>query len=297
MIRSISTGLFSLFLLLSFASPASAQDYEKEATEILKLYESGQKDTAYALVEPLKQSARFVPAAIYVRAQMTPDDRALNLYREILALEPNGPWADEAAYQLVRRYIDKRDSLAAWTWFGVLQRMSPQSPYVAGAESAMKDVDKWELEMPEAEEGTAGKDVAAARTGSTGSPGKPASSTSTGASSAPAVKEKTGEKTGEKSSSSSTSSTTKGTATAAGSSDFSGYALQVGLFPTKEAAEKRVKELEAGTLRPKIFPKEVDGKTRYALVVGPYKSLEEANKAKPAVAKACDCGAFAVKVE
>lgn len=285
MIRPIVT---TLCVLMCSSLAALAQDYEKQATDILKLYESGQKDTAYTLVEPLKQSARFVPAALYVRAQMTPDDRALNLYREIVALEPSGPWADEATYQLVRRYIDKKDSLAAWTWFNVLQKSHPQSPYIAGAKSMLDDVDQWELEMPETE---AGKDVAAAPAKGTGT----SSGTSGKTGSSSGKTSSTAETKEKKDKAASTTTTTSGAA--ASSSDFSGYALQVGVFPTKAAAEKRIKELSAGSLRPKVFPKEVNGKTQYALVVGPYKSLEEANKAKPAVAKACDCGAFAVTVE
>lgn len=280
MMRSVPT---TLFLLLLSSLSLAAQDYEKQAADILKLYESGKKDTAYTLVEPLKQNARFVPAAIYVRAQMTPDDRALNLYREIVALEPTGPWADEATYQLVRRYIDKKDSLAAWTWFGVLQKSYPQSPYIAGAKSLLDEVDKWELEMPETEGQPAQTNIASTSAKSSGTSGKSAD-TSEKSSSAAGAKDK-----------SAPAPSTASTTTA--SSDFSGYALQVGVFPTKSAAERRVKELTAGTLRPKIFPKEVNGKTQYALVVGPYKNLEEANKAKPAVAKACDCGAFPVTVE
>lgn len=280
--RTLTTGL----ILTLLAMPTLlAQDFEKQATDILKLYESGLKDTAYTLVEPLKQSARFVPAAIYVRAQMTPDDRALNLYREIIALEPNGAWADEAAYQLVRRYIDKKDSLASWTWYGMLNANYPQSPYVAAAKSLLDAVETWELEMPDDEGGD--PEIASATT--TSSTSKPASKTTTasgGATSKPA-------------SSGSAASSSSGAAQTASSSgsDFSGYALQVGLFPTKAAAEKRVKELEARSLSPRIFPKEVDGKTQYALVVGPYKSLDEAAKAKPGVSKACDCGAFTVTVE
>lgn len=291
MIRYIGYGAAALFLLALSTFPAVAQDYEKQAAEILKLYEAGQKDTAYTLVEPLKQNARFVPAALYVRAQMTPDDRALNLYREIIALEPTGAWADEATYQLVRRYIDKKDSTAAWTWFNVLQKSHAQSPYIASAKSLLNEVEKWELEMPEMEDG---KDIAS--TPATSAPPKSTSAKPSGTTAGAS-----GKGTGSTAAANSPAATTSGAATkstpASTATEFSGYALQVGLFPTKAAAEKRTKELEAGPLRPKIFPKEVNGKTQYALVVGPYKSLDDANKAKPAVAKACDCGAFTVKVD
>ena len=267
-----------VLVVIGVGATRAQSDYEKQALEILKLYEAGQTDTAYWLVEPLKRNARFIPAALYVRAQMTPDDRALNLYREIIALEPDGPWADESAHQLVRRYIEKKDSIAAWTWFGMLQKNYPQSQYIAKTKSLLGAVKSWEIVVDDEEDGEESETAeiatfeeveTAAKKDTAGSGQKKSEPVK------PAVK----------------------TEEDAADGGFSGYALQVGLFPTKAAAEKRVKELQTKSLKPIIFPKEVKGKTQYALVVGPYKSLEEAGKAKPAVSKACECGAFTVQVE
>ncbi len=242
-------------VILCSAVQLSAQSYEEQALDILKLYEEGQTDTAYWLIEPLKRNARFVPAALYVRAQMTPDDRALNLYREVIALEPTGPWADEAAYQLVRRYIDKRDSMASWTWYSMLTTNYPQSPYKARAFSVLEGVASWQFETED-------------------------------------------ERVSESESSKSEDAGTKEEGEAKeDEEEFRGYALQVGLFPTKEAAERRLAQLRARSLQPEIFPKDVNGKTQYALVVGPYESREEASKAREGVTKACECGAFTVLVE
>lgn len=273
----------SVLLILVCSVASFAQDeYEKQALEILKLYEAGQTDTAYWLVEPLKRNARFVPAALYVRAQMTPDDRALNLYREIIALEPTGPWADESAYQLARRYIDKQDSIAAWTWFNMLQKNYPRSQYITKTKSLLDAVKTWQL-IDEDDDGS-GEAVVEA---TSATPAKGATATA-----------QTKPTTTQAKKDADTKTTTPAKEVEEGSDDdFSGYALQVGLFPTKAAAEKRVKELEAKSLKPVIFPKEVKGKTQYALVVGPYKSLEEAGKAKPNVAKLCECGAFTVQVD
>ena len=242
-----------LLLFVSSAAILSAQNFEEQALDILKLYEEGQKDTAYWLIEPLKRNARFVPAALYVRAQMTPDDRALNLYREVIALEPTGAWADEAAYQLVRRYVEKRDSIASWTWYRMLQKTYPQSPYVAKALSMIKEVHSWEIAMAEDEWKEDQFDAMA---------------------DVEEVEEVTEEE-----------------------DQFKGYALQVGLFPSEAAAEKRSKELRKKSLEPHIFPKEINGKTQYALVVGPYATQGDAAKAKPRIVDACECGAFTVLVE
>ena len=241
----------------------SAQTYEEQALDILKLYEGGQTDTAYWLIEPLKRNARFIPAALYVRAQMTPDDRALNLYREVIALEPNGAWADEAAYQLVRRYVDKRDSLASWAWYSMLNKTYPQSPYTAKALSVIEGVSSWQFEV-EDEEVNEEVDT----------------EVSENTKDAESATEKVQE-----------------TSTTDVEGQFKGYALQVGLFPTKEAAEQRVRQLNAKSLQPEIFPKDVNGKRQYALVVGPYESRAEASKAKERIIQICECGAFTVLVE
>lgn len=275
------TRLFSLSavaLFVATAITAFSQDFEKQAADILKLYEQGRTDTAYWLVEPLKRNARFVPAALYVRAQMTPDDRALNLYREVIALDPNGSWADEAAYQLVRRYVSKRDSLAAWTWYGMLTKNFPQSPYVSKALSSLQANTVWAFGGDDSEEQTDYVEVEVEST----------PNTATGANSRTPAKERT---------ESTSNAASTGTATKVSEDEFSGYALQVGLFPTRAAANRRVGELHDRGLEAIVFEKDVDGSTRYALVVGPYSTKEKAAGDKNRVAAACECGAFTVIVE
>ena len=273
-VRRCVLPLFALVTLLTGVATLSAQEYEEQAMEILKLYEEGQTDTAYWLVEPLKRNARFVPAALYVRAQMTPDDRALGLYREVIALDPGGAYADDAAYQLVRRYVQKRDSLAAIAWLSMLEKHHPQSPFLAMARNAILMQNLWSFgEEDEAEEEPfrasgsveftdTGND---ARFDATGG----AESADTADSSAEEVELQ----------------------------EFSGYALQVGLLPTQAAAERRAEEVRSNGLVPFIFEKDVDGRSAFAVVVGPYKSSVEAANDKVRVAEACECGAFTVVVE
>jgi cell division septation protein DedD len=248
-----------VFAFVAVSSMASAQSFDERARTILQLFETGQKDSAYMLIEPLKKEARFVPSVIYTRAQMTPDDRALSLYREIIALEPGGGWADDAAYQLVRRYIDKRDSAAAHTWANVLRTNYPRSPFVAMSDESLRGVTTWLLlEDPDGP-------VLSDRDGRT------------------KVTRKEEPKPAE---------TYK-----ASRSNMRGYALQVGLFPTRAAAEKRATELSKKKLKAVALPKTVEGKKQYALVVGPYKTIDEAGRKKSTVSTGCNCQAFVVKVE
>ncbi|MBC8144947.1 MAG: SPOR domain-containing protein [bacterium] len=257
---AVRTLVLSVAAIVCATASSSAQSHEERARMILQLFETGQSDSAYQLIEPLKKEARFVPAVIYTRAQMTPDDRALNLYREIIALEPGGGFADDAVYQLVRRYVEKRDSMAAYTWSGVLNTNYPRSPFLAVSDELLKGVVTWVID-----------DGADDITGEKSAGSKPVASTKKTDAAKPA---ETYSKSGMR-----------------------GFALQVGLFPTKSAAEKRATELRAKKLKAVPLPKMVDGKKHYALVVGPYKSPEEAGKKKPGIASSCACPAFIVKVE
>ncbi len=314
-------------VFLSYAT-VYAQSYEDQAKTILQLFESGQKDTAYALLEPLKKHARFVPAVIYTRARMTPDDRALALFKEVVAMEPGGRWADQAALQLVSRYVDKRDSLAAYHWTEVLRVNYPRSPLVADAEDLLDGVRIWR--SPEEDSADTPKgDPAKIKEASPGTAAKakdPAQKEQKKAEEKKAevkkpaekaevkkmaektdVKKAAEKKVEEKKAEAKKDSAVKSPESAAQktgsasevykSSGMKGYAIQVGIFPSRNQAEVRSGELKKKNIRSVALPKVIDGKKQYALVVGPYQSIEDANKKKPIVASACDCKAFIVKVQ
>jgi cell division septation protein DedD len=266
-----------LVLLLSFCCTLGVRaqgSYEERAKAILQMFETGDRDSSYVLIEALKadRNARYVPIVLFTRAQMTPDDRALDLYRELIALEPGGAWADDAVYQLVRRYVDKHDSLGAYTWANVLRVNYPRSPFIPQADDALKMVTDWTTEMaPTTSPATAGTPRA-----------KP---TGDSMKAAPAKPKATVTSAKEKGKDSGSVGKMKG------------YALQVVIFPTKSAAETRYHELEKKKLRVYTLPKFVDGKKQYALIVGPYPTIDEANAKKAEVAASCECKAFVVKVE
>jgi len=341
-------------ILVCCATAGAQTTYDDQAKAILTLFESGQTDSAYAMIEPLKKSARFVPAVLYTRAQMTPDDRALGLYKEIIALDPGGAWADEAAWQLVRRYADKRDSSAVSIWAGVLRLNYPRSPYIAGVDSLLASPIVWEIEQDEPV--TASKDVRPKDQKKETKPAiataapkdaKPAAAKdspkdakSTAAKDAPKDAKPAAAKDAKKDTAA-IATTSKGNAPAAktavkpddkketakgkeekgdekkettkkpaaketdsqpletyNASCMRGYALQVGIYSTRARAEAHAVELKSKkNLRAVPLPKIVDGKKQYALVVGPYATIEDANKKKKSVAGNCDCQPLIVKVE
>lgn len=275
MLAALYTGIFLT------CTAAFAQSPEEQAKTILQLYEAGQKDTAYQLIEPLKKSARFVPAVLYTRAYLTPDDRALALYKEVIALEPGGPWADQAAYQLVLRYADKRDSAAAHTWATVLRLNYPRSTMLSTAEDILAEIQSWRGEFDDL------YDVPPMPKGKT-PPKEPASGKNVPVKKVGEKKEPA--KKGKDSSASAPTETYTG-------SGMRGYALQVGLFPTREKADTRAGELKKKNIRAISLPKMVKGKKQYALVIGPYPTADDATKKKPTIAGACDCQPFMVMVK
>ncbi len=257
-----TTLLLTAFALhsLILVGQLRAQSYDDQAKSILALFDAGKADTAYALIEPLKRSARFVPAILYARAHMTPDDRALPLYKEAIALEPGGPWADRACFALVLRYVEKGDSSASATWLGVLSNGYPRSSYIQRATEIVDAKHDWIA----FDDGT----------------DKP-------------TPRKNGDKPKPTKKGNDTTRPKGGGAT----QELRGYALQVGLLPTREAAEQRASQVRAVGLNPSVFPKVVGGKKNYAVVVGPYESVAAANKQRTEVSRLCNCKAFTVRVE
>jgi hypothetical protein len=315
---------YSLFLsvtgavvagFLMFGGSARAQSaHEEQAKAILQLFESGQKDSAYALLEPLKKSARFEPAVLYTRAQMTPDDRALSLYKEVIAIEPNGTWADRAAYQLVARYAEKRDSVAAYTWAGVLKTNYSRSQFVANADELLKNPGSWRPSEDDLADLTSAKGKTGAKKPDTDpakpktdakkpdakSPTAPGSDPKKPEKADPAAKKPDSPKladAGKKPPVTAPAKSTPAAAESYSSSGMKGYALQVGLFPTRDMADDRAAELKKKNIRSVALPKMIGGKKQYALVIGPYTTIEDANKKKSVVAGACACQAFVVKVD
>ncbi|MBS1911530.1 MAG: SPOR domain-containing protein [Bacteroidetes bacterium] len=368
-------GAFCTGLLMTYAAANAQTNPEEQARTILQLFEAGQKDSAYALLEPLKKSARFVPAVMYARAEMTPDDRALGLYKELIAMEPASPWAEKASYQLVVRYAEKRDSLAAYLWDGVLKKNYSGSQFVGTADELLAGVKSWHSMDDVAEvgskakpgsgtthtglKGTPASGARAASKSATSADGKPSARPATmaakttapaatktatkpagtavtkpGAKSTAATATKQGTKPGTAAAAASGSkpvpspvvadtvksdgstpaatvpastapaaaattapATTAPAKPAAVARSDKWFALQVAAFPTKPQAIARAAELKKKKVNATPLPKlNASGKKSYALVVGHYSTLEDANNGRGALKPKCDCQPFAVEI-
>ncbi|GBD07285.1 hypothetical protein HRbin21_01103 [bacterium HR21] len=73
------------------------------------------------------------------------------------------------------------------------------------------------------------------------------------------------------------------------------YALQVGLFRTRELAEHEVERLRRRRLRATILEKLWQNQLHFAVIVGDYSSREAAEKSRATVAAQCRCQPIVVE--
>jgi len=67
------------------------------------------------------------------------------------------------------------------------------------------------------------------------------------------------------------------------------FGLQVGVFDSREAAEQEMKKFLRQRMRTEVKPKDLDGTTKFAVVIGNYSSKESAEAAKIIVQQNCNC--------
>ncbi|MFH1050953.1 MAG: SPOR domain-containing protein [bacterium] len=67
------------------------------------------------------------------------------------------------------------------------------------------------------------------------------------------------------------------------------YALQVGIYSTQTAAKNEAGKYTKLRLVANVLPKKIGSATMYAVIIGEYKDRKTAEKAKPLVAKHCNC--------
>jgi hypothetical protein len=67
------------------------------------------------------------------------------------------------------------------------------------------------------------------------------------------------------------------------------YGLQVGVYSDKASAESERDKFLARRMRTSVVEREINGRMRFAVVIGHYSSLEAAEAAKIIVGQQCDC--------
>ncbi|MEN3027218.1 MAG: SPOR domain-containing protein [Chlorobiota bacterium] len=189
---------------------------------------------AYGKLDSVRQElpewlARYPnnPAILFLHAATLSDaHQAVALYERIVREFPKSEWSDDALCRLVQYHALRRDTAQAWQLFEQLRKEYPTSDFLPYA---------WETLRATV--------------------GPPPNS---GIRSTP------------------TSQPTR-------------YTLQVAAFRTRELAEQEVARLRRLRLRATITERSRQGQLYYAVTVGDYPTREAAEKARSSVAALCQC--------
>jgi hypothetical protein len=73
------------------------------------------------------------------------------------------------------------------------------------------------------------------------------------------------------------------------------YAIQVAVYSDREVALLEAHRFKNKRMRAAMLTKEIDGETKYTVVIGDYSSRESAEKAQPIVQSQCECAPFIVE--
>lgn len=194
--------------------------------------------------------------------------RALPLFENIIRDYARSEWADDAQWRIVQIYALRGDTARAWQELQEYRKQYPDSEFLLFAAELVKN--------------TVG--------------GVPPSRKVTVYESNPAV-QATPKQPVARTTEPEKTVVTKPVQAETPAVDRGGaerYALQVGLYSTRQSAEAEVDKFKHARMRTEIMEKMVENEKKYAVVIGSYSSREAAEKAKDTVEKYCNCTPFVI---
>ena len=233
------------------------------------------------------------------------DDAALALpmFEKIVDDYPQSEWADDAQWRVVQIYALRSDTAKAWQTLQEYRKQYPDSEFLLFAAELVKNAvggmppsrkasvyESNATDKPIAAQGTpqAAKKTEPAATTASKSTEKPSSEKSAGK---PAADTTPPGKSAEKS----TPDKSAVQEAAKEKSAADRYALQVGLYSTRQSAESEVEKFRTARMRTEIIEKMVENEKKYAVIIGSYTTHEGAEKAKETVEKYCGCTPFIIE--
>lgn len=241
---------------------------------------------------------------------------ALPMFEKIVEEYPQSEWADDALWRVVQIYALRNDTARAWQALQEYRKQYPDSEFLLFASELVKNavgsvpptrkVSVYESK-PSTEKGTVAQNTK-----------QPTKKTETKAEDSKVVPAKSAEKSVDKADKTKAASE-KNAAKPADKAEkpvkpadekpaketpkepvkekesASRYALQVGLYSTRQSAEAEVEKFRSARMRTEIIEKSVDSETKYAVIIGSYSTREGAEKARETVEKYCDCTPFIIE--
>ncbi len=191
---------------------------------------------------------------------------ALDKYMNIITEHPESEWADDAYWRVVQYYSVVGDTTQALMHLKNFRKKYPDSEFLLPAHELVRmalNVNRLSYEKKSSKKKSPKKKEAEVKEKMIPAPvAKP-----------PDEKEKAEETAAEKE-----------TPVAKGK-----YGLQVGIYSTRESAEKELEKYKKYRMLAEVKEKELDGETMYAVVIGSYQTKEAADNAKHIVQQQCKC--------
>lgn len=247
-------------LVIALLLPLSAMSQSK-VNSYLKMIAKGKVEEVKTKMPELIANYPDEPGVKLLQAVLTEDgSRAVNVYKSIVKDFPNSEFADDAQWRIVQFYAIIGDTNAAIAELEVFRKRYPNSEFLAPA----SDVVRSAIGMAKYDYKKAHTAKAETKTPTKIEPAK-----------ASAAKPSADVK-----------AAAKGHDT---------WGLQVGIYSTKAAAESEMKRFTGMKLKTEVKEKSVEGKKKFAVIIGNYSSIESAEKAKIEVEKKCKCAPIVFK--
>lgn len=248
---------FRYIIAILFILFGPAANYAQDAivSEFLQQYSQGRMaEVRTALPDLLVEYPTDAGVKLLLAVVLEDADKALEIYKEIIAKSPESPWADDAYWRLVQYYGVKGDIDKAEFELANFRKRYPTSEFLLTATDVVRTCRSFTNSIEKKLKAVEKKSAEAEKAGQ-----KPEGSNQ--------KKENS-----------------------AGDSKQSGsYGLQVGVFGTLEKAEIEKERFMANRLRTTIEEKLVEGKKMFAVVIGNYSSMDAAEAAKQIIQQQCNC--------
>ncbi len=286
--RSLLKTLAYIFLIIGFCIAGSTMSNAQSDNLVrnrLKRIALGQTDEVRTELPDLLSEFPNDPGVRLLHAVLVEDAAlALPMFEKIVEEYPQSEWADDAQWRVVQIYALRNDTAKAWQTLQEYRKQYPDSEFLLFASELVKNAVGRVPPSRKASvyESKSAADKSVAAQGSARQTPKKTNAAKPAVDKAPAEKASPEKTVGEK--------------TAVKEKDAADrYALQVGLYSTRQSAEAEVEKFRSARMRTEIIEKTVDSEKKYAVIIGSYSTHEGAEKAKETVEKYCNCTPFIIE--
>ena len=298
---------FIIFAFIIIFSTAAYSQADREVSKYLQKVAQGDISEVKMKLPDLLAEYPDHPGVMLLHGAVIEDAfRALDIYKKIVDEYDDSQWADDAYWRIIQFYAIQGDTTRAQINYMKLKQNYPASEFLGPASDVVRS------SIALARSSKEKKSFTASSTAST------TASTQAKVETKPAYREKT-EPEEKLVDHSAKPPETPGTAqqetmtelqekdpqlnkkqtpqteeTADVEAEITGdgrkyYGLQVGIYSTRERAEKEKEKYQARRMRTEVLQKNVDGQSLYAVVIGNYSSRESAETTKVLVKQFCQC--------